>query len=149
MTPLCSRLDCTAAAREVLKLIAAEHKIELPTELEIKCRKGDLEKKIQFFWNFSLNSDPKAIQWDELHFSFAFDFIMNPFSTFFWFNNKSNFLLSFFLEISCFFLSSLQSLTGKLQGRITTQGDPCSHYRERVYRVQLSSVLVTFLSLFY
>ena len=24
----------------------------------------------------------------------------------------------------------LQSLTGKLQGRITTQGDPCSHYRE-------------------
>ena len=30
-------------------------------------------------------------------------------------------------------VSSLQSLTGKLQGRITTQGDPCSHYRD--YRV--------------
>ena len=43
---------------------------------------------------------------------------------------------------------SLQSLTGKLQGRITSQGDPCIHYREWVYRVQLSSVLVTFLSLF-
>ena len=40
--------------------------------------------------------------------------------------------------------TTLQSLTGKLQGRITTQ----SHYREWVYRVQLSSVLVTFLSLF-
>ena len=25
---------------------------------------------------------------------------------------------------------TLQSLTGKLQGRISTQGDPCSHYRE-------------------
>ena len=92
MTPLCSRLDCTAVG-EVLKLIAAEHKIELPTELEIKCRKGDLEKKIQFFWNFSLNSDPKAIQWDELHFFFrfwsynesghflpSFDLIINPIS---------------------------------------------------------------------
>ena len=44
---------------------------------------------------------------------------------------------------------TLQSLTGKLQGRITTQGDPCSHYKEWVYRVQLSLVLVTFLSLFY
>ena len=43
---------------------------------------------------------------------------------------------------------TLQSLTGKLQGRITSQGDPCSHCREWVYRVQLSSVLVTFLSLF-
>ena len=27
-------------------------------------------------------------------------------------------------------LATLQSLTGKLQGRISTQGDPCSHYRE-------------------
>ena len=44
---------------------------------------------------------------------------------------------------------NLQSLTGKLQGRITTQGDPCSHYREWVYRVQFSSFLVTFLSLCY
>ena len=44
--------------------------------------------------------------------------------------------------------TSLQSLTGKLQGRITSQGDPCSHCREWVYRVQLSSVLVTFFSLF-
>ena len=26
--------------------------------------------------------------------------------------------------------TTLQSLTGKLQGRITSQGDPCSHYRE-------------------
>ena len=25
---------------------------------------------------------------------------------------------------------TLQSFTGKLQGKITTQGDPCSHYRE-------------------
>ena len=47
-----------------------------------------------------------------------------------------------------FFAHTLQSLTGKLQGRISTQGDPCSHYREWVYRVQLSSVLVTFFSLF-
>ena len=39
---------------------------------------------------------------------------------------------------------ALQSLTGSLQGRITTQGDPCSHYREWVCRVQLFSVLVTF-----
>ena len=46
-------------------------------------------------------------------------------------------------------IRALQSLTGKLQGVITTQGDPCSHYREWVYRVQLFSVLVTFLSLFY
>ena len=45
--------------------------------------------------------------------------------------------------------ATLQSLTGKLQGRITTQGDPCSHYREWVYKVQLSSVFITFLSLFY
>ena len=29
-------------------------------------------------------------------------------------------------------IQPLQSLTGKLQGRITTQGDPCSHYREWV-----------------
>ena len=27
-------------------------------------------------------------------------------------------------------MTALQSLTGKLQGRINTQGDPCSHYRE-------------------
>ena len=27
-------------------------------------------------------------------------------------------------------LYTLQSLTEKLQGRITSQGDPCSHYRE-------------------
>ena len=46
------------------------------------------------------------------------------------------------------FWATLQSLTGKLQGRITTQGDPCIYYREWVHRVQLSSVLVTFLSLF-
>ena len=26
--------------------------------------------------------------------------------------------------------TTLQSLTGKLQGRINTQRDPCSHYRE-------------------
>ena len=26
--------------------------------------------------------------------------------------------------------TTLQTLTGKLQGRISTQGDPCSHYRE-------------------
>ena len=26
--------------------------------------------------------------------------------------------------------ATLQTLTGKLQGRITTQGDPCNHYRE-------------------
>ena len=30
------------------------------------------------------------------------------------------------------FIYTLQSLTGKLQGRITTQGDHCSHYREWV-----------------
>ena len=29
---------------------------------------------------------------------------------------------------------TLQSLTEKLQGRITTQGDPCSHYMEWVCR---------------
>ena len=28
------------------------------------------------------------------------------------------------------FLSTLQSLTGKLQGGITTKGDPCSNYSE-------------------
>ena len=50
-----------------------------------------------------------------------------------------------FAQASC---TTLQSLTGKLQGRIASQGDPCSHYREWVYRVKLSSVLVTFLSLF-
>ena len=49
-----------------------------------------------------------------------------------------------YVEILC----TLQTLTGKLQGRISTQGDPCSHYREWVYRVQLSSVMVTFFSLF-
>ena len=43
---------------------------------------------------------------------------------------------------------SLQSLTGKLQGRITTQGDPCNHYREWVYRVQLSSTPVVFIDSF-
>ena len=26
-------------------------------------------------------------------------------------------------------IHTLQTLTGKLQGRISTQGDPCSHYR--------------------
>ena len=30
---------------------------------------------------------------------------------------------------------TLQSLTGSLQGRITSQGDPCSHYREWVWSV--------------
>ena len=30
---------------------------------------------------------------------------------------------------------ALQTLTGKLQGRISTQGDPCSHYREWVCSV--------------
>ena len=29
-------------------------------------------------------------------------------------------------------IATLQSLTGKLQGRITTQGDPCIHYSEWV-----------------
>ena len=43
---------------------------------------------------------------------------------------------------------ALQSLTGKLQGRITSQGDPCSHNREWVCRVQLFSVLVTFFHCF-
>ena len=43
---------------------------------------------------------------------------------------------------------ALQSLTGSLQDRITTQGDPCSHYREWVCRVQLFSVLVTLLPCF-
>jgi hypothetical protein len=44
--------------------------------------------------------------------------------------------------------TALQSLTGLLQGRISTQGDPCSHYREWVCRVQLFSVLVTFFPCF-
>ena len=39
---------------------------------------------------------------------------------------------------------TLQFLTGFLQDRISTQGDPCSHYREWVCSVQLFSVLVTF-----
>ena len=43
---------------------------------------------------------------------------------------------------------TLQSFTGSLQGRITTQGDPCNHYREWVCRVQHSSVLITFLPCF-
>ena len=45
-------------------------------------------------------------------------------------------------------ITALQSLTGKLQGRITTQGDPCSHYREWVCSVQFSFVLVTFFPCF-
>ena len=43
---------------------------------------------------------------------------------------------------------TLQSIKGSLQGRNTTQGDPCSHYREWVCSVQLFSVLVTFFPCF-
>ena len=39
------------------------------------------------------------------------------------------------VNMLCGNMSSRQSLTDKFQGRITTQGDPCSHYRERVCSV--------------
>ena len=40
------------------------------------------------------------------------------------------------------YVPTLQSLTWKLQGRITTQGDPCNHYREWVCSVVVELNLV-------
>ena len=44
--------------------------------------------------------------------------------------------------------TTLQSLTGSIQGRIIYREIPCSHYREWVCRVHFFSVLVTCFSLF-
>ena len=59
--------------------------------------------------------------------------------------------LLFSVTINCvviFILYTLQSFTGSLQGRITTQGDPCSHYRKWVCRIQHFAVLITFFPCF-